>query len=102
MEESRTYTVAEAAALLGVSPRHLFDTIRAGKLPAIRLGRTLRLPKAMVTRMIDEPGWQPPVAGTETPATQQPAPLTAIRGRRTSAKRNTGLSGSETSRRVAR
>lgn len=101
MEESRTYTVAEAAALLGVSPRHLFDTIRGGKLPAIHIGRSVRLSKAMVTRMIDEPGWQP--MGAPQAAPQQPAPLTAIRGRRTSATETRSRQDARTSgRRVAR
>jgi excisionase family DNA binding protein len=99
MEESRTYTVPEAAALLGVSPRHLFDVIRGGQLPAIHIGRSVRLSKAMVTRMIDEPGWQP--MGAPQAAPQQPAPLTAIRGRRGTATQTRNRPDAGTSSRRA-
>jgi excisionase family DNA binding protein len=45
MSERRTYTVEEAAQLLGVSRGVAYESARRGELPAIRLGRRLVIPR---------------------------------------------------------
>jgi excisionase family DNA binding protein len=43
-QEAGAMTVAEAARRLGVSPRTVQRQVAAGKIPALRLGRTVRIP----------------------------------------------------------
>lgn len=64
MTGSMTYTVEEAARLLGVSRGVGYEAARRGELPTIRLGRRLVVPKIALERMLglndrspaDEPG----------------------------------------------
>ncbi len=44
MGERLTYSVPEAARLLGVSPRHLYDLVHDGEVRSIRLGRRVLIP----------------------------------------------------------
>jgi excisionase family DNA binding protein len=39
--ERQTYTVDEAARILGISRNCAYDAVRRGEIPAIRLGRRL-------------------------------------------------------------
>jgi len=41
----KVYTVAEVALLFAVSPRVVRDLIRKGDLPALRIGRSYRIPR---------------------------------------------------------
>ena len=41
----KVYTVAEFACLFAVSPRLVRDLIRKGEIPALRLGRSYRIPR---------------------------------------------------------
>lgn len=41
----KVYTVAEFARLFAVSPRVVRDLIRKGELPALRIGRSYRIPR---------------------------------------------------------
>lgn len=41
----KVYTVAEFAQLFAISPRVVRDLIRKGELPALRIGRTYRIPR---------------------------------------------------------
>jgi excisionase family DNA binding protein len=43
---ARYLSPAEAAELLGVKRETIYRHIRRGKLPAVRLGRSLRIPEA--------------------------------------------------------
>ena len=47
-----TYTVEEAARLLGVSRGVGYEAARRGELPTIKLGRRLLVPKAVLERML--------------------------------------------------
>lgn len=47
-----TYTVAEAAELLGVSARHLYTLAARGDFQVIRLGGRVVVPKAFVGRLL--------------------------------------------------
>lgn len=53
--ERLTMGVREAATLLGISPAHAYESIRLGRLPAVRLGRRLLVPrKALDEFLADE------------------------------------------------
>jgi excisionase family DNA binding protein len=41
----KVYTVAEFAQVLAISPRLVRGLIRRGELPALRIGRTYRIPR---------------------------------------------------------
>lgn len=51
--EALTYSVAEAARLLGVSERHLRNLIGRGELPVLRLGQRTMIPKVVVARLVE-------------------------------------------------
>jgi excisionase family DNA binding protein len=45
--ERRTYTVTEAATVLGISRTSAYERVRAGDLPALRLGRRIVITRAV-------------------------------------------------------
>ena len=47
-------TVAEAAEFLRVHPNHVYELIRRGELPHVRLGRVIRLPRHRLHQWIEE------------------------------------------------
>ena len=51
--ERLTITVAEAAEIIGISPAHAYELIRLQRLPAIRLGRRLIVPKKALVEFLD-------------------------------------------------
>lgn len=51
-ENALTLTVAEAAALLGVSEWTGWRMVKLGKLPVIRLGRLVKVPKIQLEAML--------------------------------------------------
>lgn len=55
---ARTYSVEEAAALIGVSRSLLYRQAAENKLPAgmgaIRIGTTTRFPKAAIDRLVGD------------------------------------------------
>ena len=48
-----TLTVEEAAHLLGISRGLAYELARSGKLPVIRLGRRLLIPRIALERMLN-------------------------------------------------
>lgn len=50
-----TLTVEEAAHLLGISRGLAYELARSGKLPVIRLGRRLLIPRIALERMLNHP-----------------------------------------------
>ena len=50
--ERRTYTVTEAATVLGISRTSAYERVRAGELPALRLGRRIVITRAVVDAML--------------------------------------------------
>lgn len=46
--ERRTYTVTEAATVLGISRTSAYERVRSGDLPALRLGRRIVIARAVV------------------------------------------------------
>lgn len=51
-EQRRTFTVEEAARLLGVSRGVAYESARRGELPAIRLGRRLVIPRQRLEELL--------------------------------------------------
>jgi excisionase family DNA binding protein len=46
--------VREAAGLLGVNVKTLYSEITAGRFPAIRLGRALRISRSVVASVLEQ------------------------------------------------
>lgn len=49
-----TLTVEEAAAVLRISRGAAYQAARTGELPTVRLGRTLRVPRARLLELLGE------------------------------------------------
>lgn len=54
MDERQTYTIDEAAKILGIGRNSAFDAAKRGELPVIRLGRRLVVPRAALQRLLAE------------------------------------------------
>lgn len=52
-EERKTYTVPEVARLLGISKAHAYELIRIGRVPAIRLGRRILVPRRLLDGFLE-------------------------------------------------
>ncbi|MFD1506454.1 helix-turn-helix domain-containing protein [Georgenia yuyongxinii] len=50
----RFLTVAEVAELMRVSKMTVYRMVHAGELPAVRMGRSFRVPQAAVENLINE------------------------------------------------
>ena len=49
-----TYSVAEAAKVLGVSKAMAYAAVHSGQLPSVRLGTRILIPKAAVSQLLGE------------------------------------------------
>jgi excisionase family DNA binding protein len=49
-----TYTVQEAARLLGISRGLAYELVKQGRLPVVRLGKRLVVPRAALQRLLEE------------------------------------------------
>ena len=67
--EALLLTVQEAAALLRISPNLAYELVAQGRLPHIRLGRVIRIPRHGLETWINEeaglPEPPPPVVSFE-------------------------------------
>jgi excisionase family DNA binding protein len=50
--ECQTVSVAAAGRILGVSRNVAYQAVRTKQLPALRIGRQLRVPKALLERLL--------------------------------------------------
>ncbi|MDT3767057.1 helix-turn-helix domain-containing protein [Gleimia hominis] len=66
-ERPRFVTVAEVAELMRVSRMTVYRMIHSGDLPAMRVGKSFRVPQAAVSQLIDAglSGWEESGTGTE-------------------------------------
>ena len=55
LSEVRFLTVAEVAEMMRVSKMTVYRLVHAGELPAIRFGRSFRVPESAVVSAIDTP-----------------------------------------------
>ena len=53
--ERLTLTVEEAAHLLGISRGLAYEMARCGKLPVVRFGRRMVIPKEALRKMLNQP-----------------------------------------------
>jgi excisionase family DNA binding protein len=53
--ERRTYTVTETAAVLGISRTSAYERVRAGELPALRLGRRIVITRHALEELLGAP-----------------------------------------------
>jgi len=51
-----TFTVEEAAKRLGLSRGLMYEAVRMGQVPSIRIGRRILIPRAALERMLQGPG----------------------------------------------
>lgn len=50
--EPKTYSIEEAAQLLGIGRNHAYEAAKRGEIPVIRIGKRLLVPKAALDRML--------------------------------------------------
>ena len=55
LSEVRFLTVAEVADMMRVSKMTVYRLVHAGELPAIRFGRSFRVPESAVAKVLDHP-----------------------------------------------
>lgn len=48
VDQPLTYTVPQAAALLGISPWSYYERVKQGELPARKIGRRIVVPKVQL------------------------------------------------------
>ncbi|TFC20021.1 DNA-binding protein [Cryobacterium algoritolerans] len=55
LSDVRFLTVAEVAAMMRVSKMTVYRLVHSGELPAIRFGRSFRVPESAVSALIQRP-----------------------------------------------
>jgi len=55
LPDVRFLTVAEVAGMMRVSKMTVYRLVHAGELPAVRFGRSYRVPEAAVTAALQRP-----------------------------------------------
>lgn len=58
--ERRTWTIEEAAQILGISMQSAYEAARKGRIPVVRMGRRLLVPRAALDAMLARPSAQTP------------------------------------------
>jgi excisionase family DNA binding protein len=53
MSDRLTYTVSEAGELLGISRAQAYLMVKLGRLPVIRLGRRIVVPRVALMKMLE-------------------------------------------------
>jgi excisionase family DNA binding protein len=53
--ERQTYTVEEAARIMGIGRGSAFEAVRRGDIPSIRIGRRLVVPRVALERLLAAP-----------------------------------------------
>ena len=76
LRDVRFLTVAEVAQTLRVSRMTVYRMVNAGSLPALRFGRSYRVPESAVEELLREAGVGEPDAGRDSaaPASSARAP----------------------------
>ena len=55
--EKMVLTVEEARVKLGLSRGLIYEAVRRGSIPSIRIGRRILIPREALHRLIDASGW---------------------------------------------
>ncbi len=53
-QERQTVTVAEAAEIFGVTPHTIYQQVKTGAVPCIKLGRRIVVPRKALNRLLEE------------------------------------------------
>ena len=53
--ERRTYSVEEAAEILGISRSLAYECVKSGEIPAVKFRRRIVIPAACVDALLDAP-----------------------------------------------
>lgn len=53
MDQQPVLTVSEAARLLRLSRAFTYELVASGKLPSVRFGRRIMIPRAAIERILD-------------------------------------------------
>ena len=53
--EKQTFSVPEAAEILGLGRNGGYDAVRRGEIPVIKIGKRLLVPKAALDRLLQGP-----------------------------------------------
>ena len=69
-EERLVYTPQELCALLGLSRTAVYERLREGSLPSIRVGRRILIPRRALAEMLDRAD-SAQLAGGEAPGCAQ-------------------------------
>ena len=67
--ERQTVSVAEAAAILGISRAHAYDCVKSGELPSISLGRRVVISRRVLDGLLDHGRSSSEPAVSRVPAT---------------------------------
>lgn len=51
--EKSTYSVVEAARLLGLSRNSVYQAIDRGQLPSLKIGKRILIPKILLKRLLE-------------------------------------------------
>lgn len=51
-QQRRTYTVPEAAALLGISKAKAYESVRTGEIEALQFGRRIVIPAIVIDQLL--------------------------------------------------
>lgn len=51
--EAITYTVEEAAKLLGVGRNSAYEAVKAGQIPTVRIGKRILVPKIALEKLLN-------------------------------------------------
>jgi excisionase family DNA binding protein len=71
-EQRLTYTVEEAARLLGIGRGTTYEGVRTGEIPSVRIGRRVLVPRHALLALLDgdqndeAPGDEPTLRETST------------------------------------
>jgi excisionase family DNA binding protein len=52
-KERRTYSIEEAARILGIGRNSAYEAARSGQLPTIEMGKRKLVPKVVLDRMVN-------------------------------------------------
>ena len=55
-EKRLTFTVVEAATLLGIGRNSAYEAIKAGSLPSVQIGRRILIPRAALDEFLLKAG----------------------------------------------
>lgn len=51
-QQCRTYTVPEAAALLGISKAKAYESVRTGEIDSLQFGRRIVIPAVVIEQLL--------------------------------------------------